>query len=151
MRDGTLLSLAKVRTLEAPIWVSLSVKNLFGMIPGPSRAKYHGRNHNRLNQSIVDIYKVYDSLYDIRGVVEAVHTASVRNRDTMEWQNIENPGFMSASTDPVELDAVISGLLGTDLNEVGYLKLASETFRAWDDEAVNEGIRSAPAFTYLTG
>jgi len=151
IRDGTLLSLAKVRTLEAPIWVSLSVKNLFGMIPGPSRAKYHGRNHNRLNQSIVDIYKVYDSLFDIRGVVEAVHTASVRNRDTMEWQNIENPGFMSASTDPVELDAVISGLLGTDLNEVGYLKLASETFRAWDDEAVNEGIRSAPAFTYLTG
>ncbi len=151
MRNGTLLSLAKVRTLEAPMWVSLSVKNLFGMIPGPRRGKYHGRNHNRLNQSIVDIYKVYDSLYDIRGVVEAVYTASVRNRDTLEWQNIVNPGFMSASMDPVELDAVITGLLGTDPNGVGYLKLASETFGAWDDEAVNEGIRSAPAFTYLMG
>jgi uncharacterized protein (DUF362 family) len=150
MRDGTLLSLAKVRTLEAPMWVSLSVKNLFGMIPGPSRGKYHGRNHDRLNQSIVDICKVYDSLFDVRGVVEAVHTASVRNRDTMEWRNIENPGFMSASMEPVELDAVITGLLGTDPNDVGYLKLASETFGAWDDEAVDEGIRSAPDFTYLT-
>jgi uncharacterized protein (DUF362 family) len=151
MRDGTLLSLAKVRTLEAPMWVSLSVKNLFGMIPGPSRGKYHGRNHNRLNQSIVDIYKVYDSLFDIRGVVEAVHTASVRNRDTMEWRNIENPGFMSASMEPVELDAVITGLLGTDPNDVGYLKLASETLGAWDDEAVDKGIRSASDFTYLIG
>ena len=150
MRDGSFLSLAKVRTLEAPMWVSLSVKNLFGMIPGPSRGKYHGRNHNRLNQSIVDIYKVYDSLFDVRGVVEAVHTASVRNRDTMEWRNIENPGFMSASLDPVELDAVIAGLLGTDPNDVGYLKLASETF-AWDDEAINRGISSAADFTYLTG
>lgn len=150
MRDGTLLSLAKVRTLEAPMWVSLSVKNLFGMIPGPSRGKYHGRNHNRLSQSIVDIYKVYDSLFDVRGVVEAVHTASVRNRDTMEWRNIENPGFMSASMEPVELDAFITGLLGTDPNDVGYLKLASETFGAWDDEAVNEGLRSAPDFMYLT-
>ena len=151
MRDGTLLSLAKVRTLEAPMWVSFSVKNLFGMIPGPSRSKYHGRNHNRLNQSIVDIYKVYDSLFDIKGVVEAVHTASVRNRDTMEWKNIENPGFMSISIQPVELDAFIAGLLGTDPNDVGYLKLASETFGAWDDEVVNHGVSVAPDFTYITG
>jgi len=151
MREGTLLSLAKVRTLEAPMWVSLSVKNLFGMIPGPGRGKYHGKNHDRLNQSIVDINKVYDSLFEVGGVVEAVHTSSVRNRDTLEWQNIENPGFMSSSMDPVELDAVIAGLLGTDPNSVGYLKLASETFGAWGDKAVNQGIRSAPHFTYLTG
>jgi uncharacterized protein (DUF362 family) len=151
MREGTLLSLAKVRTLEAPMWVSLSVKNLFGMIPGPSRGKYHGKNHSRLNQSIVDIYKVYDSLFGVRGVVEAVRTASVRNRDTLEWRNVENPGFMSASMDPVELDAVITGLLGTDPYGVGYLKLASEAFGAWDDEAINQGIRSAHDFTYLTG
>ena len=68
----------------------------------------------------------------------------------MEWRNIENPGFMSASVNPVELDAFITGLLGTDPNDVGYLKLASETFGAWDGEAVNQGISYAPDFTYLT-
>ncbi|MGD2201629.1 MAG: DUF362 domain-containing protein, partial [Candidatus Bathyarchaeota archaeon] len=91
MRGYDLLSLAKVRLLEAPMYVSLAVKNFFGMIPGPSRGRYHGEKHSMLDQSIVDIYKVYDSLFDISGVVEAVLTASVRDSETMKWRNLENP------------------------------------------------------------
>lgn len=142
LRGGTLLSLAKVRTLEAPMWVSLSVKNLFGMIPGPSRGKYHGNNHDRLDQSIVDIYRVYDSLFDVKGVVEAVQTASMRDRETLEWNNLENPRFASVSFNPVELDAVVAGLLGTDAHDIGYLRLASGTFCEWDEIAVKEAIES---------
>ena len=78
MNGCDLLSLAKVRLLEDPMHVSLAVKNFFGMIPGPSRGKYHGEKHSRLSQSIVGIYKVYDSLFNIKGVVEAVLTASIR-------------------------------------------------------------------------
>ena len=50
---------------------------------------------------------------------------------------------------PVELDAFITGLLGTDLTSVGYLKLASETFGAYDDEVVHQGTRLAPDFRYI--
>ena len=151
LRGGSFLSLAKVRRMEAPISVSLSVKNLFGMIPGPGRGKYHGQKHSRLSQSIVDIYKVYDSLFDIKGVVEAVQTSSVRNRENMKWRNVENPAFASTSDNPVELDAVIAGLLGTDPSEVEYLKIASENFGSWDEEAIKKSVEHASDFSYLLG
>jgi uncharacterized protein (DUF362 family) len=140
LRGGTFLSLAKVRTLEAPMWISLSVKNLFGLIPGPSRGKYHGKEHSRLAQSIVDIYKVYDILFEIKGVVEAAQTASRRDRETFEWSNIEQLHFASASTSPIELDAVISGLLRVDPKSVEYMKLASEALGPWKEESVKEAM-----------
>ncbi len=142
MKGCDLLSLAKVRVLEAPMHVSLAVKNFFGMIPGPSRGVYHGEKHSRLSRSIVDIYKVYDSLFDVKGVVEAVLTASLRDPDTLKWENIENPGFASASDDPLELDAVVTALLGSDSHSVEYLRLAAETFGGWSEESVSRGLES---------
>jgi uncharacterized protein (DUF362 family) len=142
MRGCDLLSLAKVRVLEAPIYVSLAVKNFFGMIPGPSRGMYHGEKHSRLSRSIVDICKVYDSLFDVSGVVEAVLTASLRDPETKKWDTLENPGFASASDDPLELDALVTALLGRDPHIVGYLRLAAETFGGWDEESVSRGLES---------
>ena len=142
MRGSDLLSLAKVRVLEAPMYVSLAVKNFFGMIPGPSRGAYHGEKHSKLNQSIVDIYKVYDSLFDISGVVEAVLTASLRDPETLKWDTLENPGFLSGSNYPLELDAFVTTLLGKDPHSVGYLRLAAETFGGWNEKSVTRGLES---------
>ena len=116
--------------------ISLTVKNFFGMIPGPNRGKYHGKIHSKLNQSIVDIYKVYDSLFNINGVVEAVLTESLRDPETFEWETRENPGFVSASNDPLELDALVTTLLGTNPLSVEYLKLAAETFGPWSEASL---------------
>jgi len=140
MRGCDLLSLAKVRILEAPMHVSLAVKNFFGMIPGPGRGEYHGEKHSRLDRSIVDIYKVYDSLFEVKGVVEAVLTASLRDPETLKWDNRENPGFASASKDPLELDAFVTVLLGRDPHTVPHLELAAETFGGWDEETVARGV-----------
>ncbi len=142
IRGSDLLSLAKVRVLEAPMYVSLAVKNFFGMIPGPSRGTYHGEKHSKLSRSIVDIYKVYDSLFDVSGVVEAVLTASLRDPETMKWDTLGNPGFASASDDPLELDAFVTALLGRDPHSVGYLRLAAETFSRWNEESVSRGLES---------
>ena len=146
MRGCDLLSLAKVRVLEDPMKVSLAVKNFFGMIPGPSRGKYHGKGHSKLNQSIVDIYKVYDSLFNTKGVVEAVLTASLRDLDTMEWETRANPGFASACDDPLALDAYVTTLLGIDPHSVGYLKLAARTFGAWNEGTIEHGRESGISF-----
>jgi uncharacterized protein (DUF362 family) len=140
MRGCDLLSLAKVRLLEAPMHVSLAVKNFFGMIPGPGRGAYHGEKHSRLSRSIVDIYKVYDSLFNVKGVVEAVLTASLRDTETMKWENRKDPGFFAASRDLVELDALVTALLGRDPSTVDYLRLASDEFGVWDEEAVRYGL-----------
>jgi uncharacterized protein (DUF362 family) len=142
MRGGGLLSLAKVRTLEPPYKVTFTMKNLFGMIPGPSRGKYHGEKNSKINQSIVDINKVYASLFRISGVVEAVFTASLRDPDTLEWENRPNLGFVSASNHPLELDAVMAALLGVDPHSVDYLKMAAETFGAWPEASVRQGQES---------
>jgi uncharacterized protein (DUF362 family) len=142
MRGRDLLSLAKVRILEEPMHVSLAVKNFFGLIPGPGRGRYHGEKHSRLSRSIVDIYKVYDSLYDVKGVVEAVLTASLRDPETLKWENRENPGFASASEDPLELDAFVTALLGRDPNTVEHLRLAADTFGGWNEETINRGLES---------
>jgi uncharacterized protein (DUF362 family) len=142
MRGGDLLSLAKVRTLEEPYKVSFTVKNFFGMIPGPGRGRYHGKGNSKINGSIVDINKVYASLFRISGVVEAVFTASMRNLDTLEWETRENPGFVSASNEPLELDAFVTALLGIDPGSVEYLRLAAETFGAWSEETVRQARES---------
>ena len=145
MRGGDLLSLAKVRLLEAPMIVSFTVKNLFGMIPGPDRGKFHGKKHSKLNQSIVDIYKVYDSLFNICGVVEAVFTASLRDPDTLKWETRQNPGFVSASINSVELDAFVTTLLGKNPHDIGYLKMAAKNIGEWNEKnlthALNSGIK----------
>jgi uncharacterized protein (DUF362 family) len=146
MKGCDLLSLAKVRVLEDPMKVSLAVKNFFGMIPGPSRGKYHGKAHSKLDQSIVDIYKVYDALFNIRGVVEAVLTASLRDPETFEWETREKPGFISASSNLIELDALVTTLLGTDPHSVGYLKLAAEVFGTWREETIVSGQESGIDF-----
>ncbi|MFX1517616.1 MAG: DUF362 domain-containing protein [Promethearchaeota archaeon] len=140
MRGGDLLSLAKVRLLEAPMIVSFSVKNFFGMIPGPDRGKFHGKKHSKLNQSIVDIYKVYDSLFNISGVVEAVFTASLRDPDTFEWETLKNPSFVSSSKNPIELDAFMSTLLRKNPHKIGYLELAAKNFGFWSEENLKLGL-----------
>jgi uncharacterized protein (DUF362 family) len=142
LRGSDLLSLAKVKVWMEPIVVSFSVKNLFGMIPGPSRWRYHGKQHSRLSRSIVDVYEVYDGLFNIKGVVEAVLTASIMDQEKKRAVIHENPGFVAGSKSPLDLDAVVTTAIGRDPSEIGHLKLASETFGGWDEEAVSQAAES---------
>jgi len=75
-------------------------------------------------------------------LVEAVLTASIRSSDNMIWVNVENPGFASASDDPLELDALLTSLLKVDPQLVGYLSLAAETFGGWNEKSIAIGQES---------
>jgi uncharacterized protein (DUF362 family) len=141
MRGADFLSLAKLKMWLPPFRASLTVKNFFGMIPGPGRLRYHGKKNSRINQSIADIYKIYESLFDVKGVVEAVFSASVA--ESLQEINVhENPGFASASKQPLELDVVMAALLGLDPHEISYLEHASGIFGEWDDLAVAQAKES---------
>ena len=137
LRGGTLLSLAKIRVGVPPIMASLSVKNLFGLITTPSRVKFHGKKNSRLAQSIVDINKIYRSLFEIKGIIEAVFTAS-----NIEGAIVKGSGIVLASEDTVELDAFTASLTGIDPNKVEHLKLAAEYFGKWDDRNIAHGKQS---------
>ena len=136
LSDGTFLNLAKLKFMGDDIVISLALKNLFGMIPGPDRGEFHGEMNKAMNPSIVDMNKIYRSLFKTKGVVEGVLTAS--RGMTMEPQIFKNRGVLWTCDDTLELDAVVTSHVGIDPSEVGYLKLATQSFGEWDDEAVSQ-------------
>jgi len=144
LRGGTFLSLAKYRLNHEPIVVSLSLKNLFGMIPGPGRSRFHGEGDCRLDQSIVDINKVYRSIFDVVGMVDGVLTASIGKtaEEAIRPQTAKNRGLLLGSRDCVALDATVATLEGRDPGKIGYLKLAASLFGGWDEAALGEARRS---------
>ena len=134
LSDGTLLNLSKLKFMGDDIVISLAVKNLFGMIPGPDRGEFHGEMNKAMNPSIVDMNKIYRSLFKTKGVVEGVFTAS--RGMTLEPQVFKNQGLLWTCDDALELDAVVSSHVGIDPNEVGYLKLAAQNFGEWNEDSV---------------
>ena len=144
LRGGTFLSLAKYRLNHEPIVVSLSLKNLFGMIPGPGRSRFHGVNDCLLAQSIVDINKIYHSIFDVKGVVDGVLTASIGKvaEEAIKPKTANNRGILLGSEDCVELDAFVASLEGKDPNNIGYLKLAADVFGGWDEKDLDSARRS---------
>jgi uncharacterized protein (DUF362 family) len=135
LSDGTLLNLSKLKFMGDDIVISLTLKNLFGMIPGPDRGKYHGEMNKAMNPSIVDMNKIYRSLFRTKGVVEGVFTAS--RGMSLEPQVYKNHGVLWTCEDTLELDAVVSGHVGINPQEVGYLRLAAQNFGDWDEAPVN--------------
>lgn len=134
LSDGTLLNLAKLKFMGEDIVISLTLKNLFGMIPGPDRGEFHGDMNRAMNPSIVDMNKIYRSLFRTRGVVEGVLTAS--RGMTLEPLVFKDEGVLWTCEDTLELDAVVTTHVGLDPSEVGYLRLAAQNFGEWDEESV---------------
>ncbi len=144
MRGGTFLSLAKYKLVHDPLVASLSIKNLFGMIPGPSRWKFHGKNDSKFAQSVVDINKIYRSMFNVNGMVDAVLTASIGlvPEEAIKPKIIRNAGLLLGSEDCVRLDAFVAALEGKDPSEIGYLKLAATHFGSWDETDLNQARQS---------
>jgi len=136
LRGGTLLSLAKLRLLLDPPAPSLSIKNLFGMVPGPGRWRYHGKEDSLLAQSIVDINKVYRSLFDVKGIVDGVFTAVSPGKTARDQTIHKKLGLAWGSESTLDLDAFVSILVGSDPVQIQYLKKAAENFGRWDEESV---------------
>jgi len=136
LSDGTFMNLSKLKFMGEDIVISLTTKNLFGMIPGPDRGMFHGEMNKAMNPSIVDMNKIYRSLFKTKGVVEGVFTAS--RGMSLDPQVYKNPGVLWTCEDTLELDAVVSAHVGIDPHDVGYLKLAAQNFGEWTEEAVSQ-------------
>jgi uncharacterized protein (DUF362 family) len=132
LRGGTLLSLSKYKMVFAPLDVSLAVKNLFGLVTGPSRGKFHGKGNENLSQSIVDINKIYRSLFTVKGIIEAVFSAGNLPSETQKITLFKDCGLALGSEDILSLDAFATTLGGKDPAAVDHLRLAAQTFGAWD-------------------
>lgn len=140
LRGGSLLSLAKLRLGLPPYAVSLSVKNLFGMIPGPGRySPYHGKKNCNLSQSVLDINKVYRSLFDVRGMVDGIFTADVVNELPRSAKIFKNLNLLWACKDTMELDALVAMQFGRNPSDIDYARHPAETLGMWSKEVIRLG------------
>lgn len=92
---------------------SLSIKNLFGLIPDPTRAPaYHtGKNEVNLVKSIIDIHKIYGSLFRMKFIVDGIFTAGFMNWDTMRFIPTNKWGVIAVGDNGLEVDSIGSQLL----------------------------------------
>jgi len=106
--------------------VSLSTKNLFGLIPDPARyGKWHGENDALLPQSILDINKIYRSLFE-----------------PCFWLNdVKDRKLLIGCENSVLADAVAAKIMGVDPKKVPYLQLASEVFGGYDETLITKSLK----------
>jgi hypothetical protein len=121
LRDSTLINLNNSRQIEGGI--SLSTKNLFGLIPDPARyRKWHGKNDSRLSRSIVEINKIYRSLFS-----PSYWINEIKEKDTFV-----------GSRNSVEADAVTAKLMGVDPEKIPYLKYAAGVFGGYNKKVLDK-------------
>lgn len=136
LRGADLISLAKAKT-ESSYGASLSMKNLFGLIPDPTRyVKYHGgESEALLVQSIVDINKIYQSLFKTTFVVEGVFNNCFMNWDTNKAEPFFDWGVILGGKDGLEVDTVGCKLIGTDFKAslADLKKVYKDTFGGNDN------------------
>lgn len=147
LRTGTFISLAKFK-----VFFTMCTKNMFGLIPehvgyGPRSITYHGKADRDLSQNIVDINKVYRSIFNVVGVVEGVNSLSYNSGEETgkhktvfgyRYDVLENKGLIYYCDDPLWLDAFVHQQCEKDPMKKEHLQLASRTFRRWPPELIEE-------------
>ena len=112
----------------------------------PWRGKYHGENDALLSQSIIDINKIYNSLFDVKGIIEGVFATSETIDRLLDPIIHSNTGYIWASDNSPQLDALVAVQLGINPYDVDYLKQASEIFGAWNNRIEEFGRKHRVVF-----
>ncbi|MFQ6123551.1 MAG: hypothetical protein ACE5R6_02960 [Candidatus Heimdallarchaeota archaeon] len=134
--EAILISFAKLKRL------SLCLKNIFGLIPGHyagSRGRYHGDNDSELDQSILDVNKVYNALFDVVGIIEGVNTACVIHPNGKyhsmfgyRYHTLDALGLVFGGHNTTLLDIFVCQYLNRAPTTQKYLKMASKILTTWD-------------------
>lgn len=107
----------------------LSLANLFGLIPAPLRARWHGPSITYLARVCCSLAKLYGSLFDLYGVVESVNGAVRWDRRGLyrsRWGNydvVPAPGVATASRGIAGADVLAARLQGQDPRRSAYYEV----------------------------
>ena len=142
-RGSTFISLAKRK-----MYASFTIKNLFGMIPDPCRPHWHGPENARIARNIVDINKIYHSLFNMVGICEALSVTGIPDPQgeyegtySGRYNVIEGPGLVVHGRDLVSLDGMLLELTKETINNVHSVNqvpidLAEQEINPIDQSAV---------------
>jgi hypothetical protein len=146
-RGRPLLDLARIKVpdpaSDAPGF-SLSLKNMFGLIPEPNRGAYH----DRLPDAITDVHLLYGEFFDVIGVCEGIfHAVSVSGDGALDtawgdrYDDAEGLGIVVAGAKAAEADALAAALFGVDVSSRGVMTAAEKRLGWWDRMVVLEASR----------
>jgi uncharacterized protein (DUF362 family) len=139
LRGADFISFAKAKR-ELEYAFTLTTKNLFGLIPDPTRyPKYHGDKDKDLPQNIMDINKIYRSLFDCRFIVDGVFTAS-KAESMEEVRCVKAWGVILGGNNSIEVDMIAARLLRVDAAKAAIDTLAAsrKLFGDFDKKLVRQ-------------
>ncbi len=118
------ISRIKLQTQTPPIMISVSLKNVFGLIPRPVRmVPYHGENHQSTPYAIADINKIYASLFEkslwINDGLRSVVYHYFAENEYIEYDT----GLLFAGQNPIEVDSQTCMAVQVNPNEVPYIQM----------------------------
>jgi len=105
LQGSDFISFAKAKK-EHEYGATLSIKNSFGLIPDPHRGKYHNgdESESKIASSILDINKIYQSLFKYHFVIDGIYTVGDMNFDTSTCLNHQNWGVIFGGSNGFEVD-----------------------------------------------
>ncbi len=113
------ISVARMKTHH---WagVTLSMKNLFGMVPGSLYGWPKNQLHRLgIDRSVAELNRIFPRTFSIvDGIVGMEGNGPIQGKP-------KALGVMVMGTDPVAVDATCCRLMGIDPTRIGYLRLAS--------------------------
>jgi hypothetical protein len=108
----TFVSLNRVKQ-----YATFALKNMFGLIPDPMRSWWHGPDGSRIASSIVDINKIYHSIFNVLGVCASVDETAVKDPGGLfvaeysgNYSVVDGFGFLVMGSDLVYLDSTLLAL-----------------------------------------
>jgi uncharacterized protein (DUF362 family) len=124
---------------------SLSLKNLFGLVPDPDRSGYH----KKLAETVVDMWALYGSYFTPVGVAEAIYHGVRENADgglEAPWgryNDLGATGVAVVGANPANVDAFAAGVFGLDISESPALAEYERHVGPWDRMLPLEAARYA--------
>jgi len=125
IRDNSIfISLAKIKTEESipSIKISLSLKNIFGLLPHPSREIFHKNNNQLIPKVVNDLYCLSTKIFPKTFWINEGIKTWVKNYREKNQEIIKNQGLLFFGKDGKEVDRKTCQFLGINWQEIDYLK-----------------------------
>jgi len=111
--DTIFIDFAKIKT-DGSIALTLSTKNLFGLIPDPKRSpKYHDHEIKILPYAILDMNEIYRALFNCVFINEGIFTA-IDGPSPEAGKLKENLNLIVGGKNSIDVDLVTAKLVGID-------------------------------------
>jgi len=151
LEGSTLISLGRVKGYGGE-YPSLTMKNMFGLIPDPMRSWWHGPDNSRLDDSVIDAIKLYSSYFRLYGVCEAFRNMTVSDPQgevKTSWGGYgirEVDGFAVHGPNLLDVDAATCGLIEVNPDKVGYIPRGEAAFGPYSRESYGIAVENRHRF-----